>query len=44
MNEQRVVITGLGLITPIGTGVDKFWRAALAATNGVQADPIVRYR
>jgi 3-oxoacyl-[acyl-carrier-protein] synthase II len=36
MKEQRVVITGIGLITPIGTGVEKFWNAALAATNGVR--------
>lgn len=33
---RRVVITGLGLVTPIGTGVDVFWKAALAGTNGVR--------
>lgn len=36
MNENRVVITGLGLITPIGTGVEKFWQAALRGENGVR--------
>lgn len=36
MNENRVVITGLGLVTPIGTGVDKFWQAALRGENGVR--------
>ncbi len=36
MSENRVVITGLGLVTPIGTGVEKFWQAALKGTNGVR--------
>lgn len=36
MNENRVVITGLGLVTPIGTGVEKFWQAALNGENGVR--------
>lgn len=36
MNENRVVITGLGLVTPIGTGVDKFWQAAIRGENGVR--------
>jgi len=36
MNKSRVVITGLGLVTPIGTGVDKFWEAAIRGENGVR--------
>ena len=36
MYENRVVITGLGLVTPIGTGVKKFWQAALNGENGVR--------
>jgi 3-oxoacyl-[acyl-carrier-protein] synthase II len=36
MNQRRVVITGLGAVTPIGSGVDTFWKAALDCTNGVQ--------
>jgi len=36
MSENRVVITGLGLVTPIGTGVDKFWQAAVNGQNGVR--------
>lgn len=33
--SKRVVITGLGVVTPIGTGVETFWKAAMAGTNGV---------
>lgn len=36
MSENRVVITGLGLVTPIGTGVQKFWQAAANGENGVR--------
>jgi 3-oxoacyl-[acyl-carrier-protein] synthase II len=36
MKKNRVVITGLGLVTPIGTGVEKFWQAALKGENGVR--------
>lgn len=33
--ERRIVITGLGVITPIGSGKDKFWEALLAGKSGV---------
>src|SRR3954470_20169901 len=32
-SERRVVITGLGLISPIGIGLDAYW-ASLAAGQG----------
>ncbi len=35
MNKQRVVITGLGAITPIGIGADVFFSNLLKGTNGV---------
>ncbi|MBN1759028.1 MAG: beta-ketoacyl-[acyl-carrier-protein] synthase family protein [Chitinispirillaceae bacterium] len=35
MNKKRVVISGLGMVTPIGTGTTTFWEAALKGTNGV---------
>ena len=33
---QRVVITGIGAITPIGTGKDVFWDNLLAGVSGVR--------
>ena len=34
---RRVVITGLGVISPIGIGVRRFWDAALEGRSGVAA-------
>ena len=35
MTNRRVVITGLGAVTPCGIGVDKFWEAMLEGKSGV---------
>jgi 3-oxoacyl-[acyl-carrier-protein] synthase II len=35
MNNRRVVITGLGCVTPIGVTVDSFFDAAIHGKNGV---------
>src|SRR6185436_10671389 len=32
---RRVVVTGLGLVTPLGTGVEKTWKALCAGQSGV---------
>ncbi|MGI5839135.1 MAG: beta-ketoacyl-ACP synthase II [bacterium] len=34
--KNRVVATGLGMITPIGTGKEKFWDNLLAGKSGVR--------
>ena len=33
--KNRVVITGLGAITPIGTGKEAFWNALMEGKNGI---------
>ncbi len=38
---RRVVVTGLGLITPVGNDVQSSWRALLAGTSG--AGPITHF-
>lgn len=35
MNKRRVVITGLGAISPVGTGVDENWRNIVAGRSGI---------
>ncbi len=37
IEQRRVVVTGLGLITPLGTGVGKNWQALIAGRSGIRA-------
>ncbi len=41
MTRRRVVVTGMGAITPVGTGVDGFWEGLLAGRSG--AGPITLF-
>ncbi len=33
---ERVVVTGMGVVTPVGAGVDEFWAALLEGRSGVR--------
>lgn len=35
MTRRRVVVTGMGVVTPIGTGTDRFWNAMMECRSGV---------
>jgi 3-oxoacyl-[acyl-carrier-protein] synthase II len=35
LEKRRVVITGMGAVTPLGIGVDETWQAMLAGKSGV---------
>jgi 3-oxoacyl-[acyl-carrier-protein] synthase II len=41
IEQRRVVITGLGLVTPLGTGIEKNWQALMAGQSGIK--PITRF-
>lgn len=36
MPKHRVVITGLGVVSPVGTGVEKFWKSLIEGKSGVR--------
>jgi 3-oxoacyl-[acyl-carrier-protein] synthase II len=39
--KRRVVVTGLGMVTPLGTGVEENWDALCAGKSGIS--PITRF-
>lgn len=40
--KRRVAITGIGVISPVGTGKEKFWEALKAGRSGV--GPVTRFK
>ncbi|MGL5393346.1 MAG: beta-ketoacyl-ACP synthase II [Shewanella sp.] len=41
MSKRRVVVTGLGLVTPVGNTVDSSWKALLSGKSGIA--PITKF-
>jgi len=39
--KRRVVVTGLGVVSPVGTGIDKFWSSIKNGVSGV--DTITKF-
>lgn len=35
MNKQRVVVTGMGVICPLGLNIDEFWAGLVAGKSGI---------
>src|SRR5512145_1737102 len=35
MDRRRVVVTGLGLVSPVGIGLDESWSALVAGKSGI---------
>jgi len=42
--DRRVVVTGLGVVTPIGVGVEAFWAAAREGRSGTGRPTLVKVR
>jgi 3-oxoacyl-[acyl-carrier-protein] synthase II len=36
MTKHRVVVTGIGVVSPVGTGVEKFWKSLVEGKSGVR--------
>jgi len=41
MQKRRVVVTGLGVISPVGTGCGKFWQSLVEGKSGIR--PITHF-
>ncbi|BAF59920.1 MAG: beta-ketoacyl-ACP synthase II [Pelotomaculum sp.] len=39
--RKRVVVTGLGIISPVGTGLEKFWASLTGGISGIK--PVTRF-
>ena len=43
MQKRRVVITGIGVVSPVGTTVELFWKNIVNGVSGVDRSPILEH-
>jgi 3-oxoacyl-[acyl-carrier-protein] synthase II len=41
MQKRRVVITGIGVVSPVGIGIEAFWNNVVAGVSGADRAPIL---
>ena len=41
MDKRRVVVTGIGVLSPVGNGIDAFWSALVSGKSGIA--PITKF-
>ena len=41
MQKRRVVVTGIGVVSPVGIGLDEFWKNVTAGVSGVDRSPVL---
>lgn len=41
MTKRRVVITGMGAVSPFGVGVDKFWNSLVEGKSGISTSELI---
>lgn len=41
MTKRRVVVTGLGVVSPVGSGIEKFWKSLIEGKTGIR--PITHF-
>lgn len=41
MTKRRVVVTGFGVISPVGSGIEKFWKSLIEGKSGIR--PITHF-
>jgi 3-oxoacyl-[acyl-carrier-protein] synthase II len=39
--NKRVVITGIGVVSPVGIGINQFWKNVVAGVSGVDRSPLL---
>eukprot|EP01080_Neovahlkampfia_damariscottae_P008126 gene8126-12586_t len=44
VKQRRVVVTGLGLVSPLGNTVDKFWNSLLEGKSGIKRITFENYK